>query len=78
MENKLTKNYILNYGWVYVGGFFFEFPIKNEIYIPEYSNRAVDFRLNFVDFDRYLKLEGYERSGFQWETCYTGKCSTEE
>jgi hypothetical protein len=34
--------------------------------VSEFSNRPVDFRLNFVGHDRYISL--YERNGFEWET----------
>jgi hypothetical protein len=33
-----------------------------------FSNRPVDFRLNFVGHDRYIELSLYERNGFEWET----------
>ncbi len=77
MKNSLTKEYVQDFGWEYINGFYYEFPVKNTIMIEEYSNRALDFRLNFVDFGRYLMLEAYERNGFMWETCFRGKCKTE-
>ena len=76
--DKLTKDYILKFGWKYINRFYYEYPIKNTIYIEEYSNRPVDFRLNFVEYDRYLMLEAYERNGFEWEVCFRGRCRTED
>lgn len=77
-DDKLTKEYIEDFGWVRLNGFYYEFPIKNEICVDEFSNRPLDFRFNFVSDDRYVMLEAYERNGFEWEFCYRGKCSTIE
>jgi hypothetical protein len=74
----ITKETITSYGWHHLNGFFYEFPIRNEIEVPEFSNRPVDFRLNFVGHDRYIELSLYERNGFEWETGYRGPCRTEE
>src|ERR1044072_6034361 len=53
----LTKQQIEKEGWVHIGGFFWEWPIKNTIYIDEYSSRPLDFRLNFTAADEYLSIE---------------------
>lgn len=61
-------------GWVHTGGFFYEWPVKGTITIDELSSRTLDFRLNFVDWDRYTKLEFYERNSFDWFTGFEGPC----
>ena len=63
-------------GWVHIGGFFYEWPTKNTIYIDEISSRPLDFRLNFVDWDRALKIEFYERNSFEWFPCFEGPVKT--
>jgi hypothetical protein len=35
---------------------FLRVSIRNEIEVSEFSNRPVDFRLNFVGHDRYIEL----------------------
>jgi hypothetical protein len=64
---------ILALGWVHEGGFFYKWPADTSI--DEISNRPLSWRLNFVDYDRYVKIECYERNSFEWETAYMGPCS---
>jgi len=73
-----ARNKIISLGWTHIGAFWYEWPVKNEIYVDEYSNRPLDYRLNFVDFDRYITMEAYERNSFEWEVCYKGSCRNEE
>lgn len=72
-EKYLGHEDILAKGWVYEGGFFYKWPVDTEV--PEISNRPLSWRLNFVDYDRYLKIECYERNSFEWETAYMGPTS---
>lgn len=74
----LDKQDILDLGWIHIAGFYYEFPIKNTIECEEYSNRPLDFRLNFVSNDRYIMIEAYERNLFDWEVCFRGPCKTKE
>lgn len=72
----LTKDQIKDEGWVQIGGFYWEWPVKNTIYIDGYSSRSLDFRLNFTDAESYLMIEAYERNSFDWERIFAGPCPT--
>jgi len=70
-SNPFTGNPdILALGWVHEGAFFYKWPADTSI--DEISNRPLSWRLNFVDYDRYVKIECYERNTFEWETAYMG------
>ena len=72
----LSKEQIEAEGWKYLGGFWWEWPIKDSIYVEEFSNRTLDFRLNFSSPDKYLIMEAYERNSFDWERVFAGPCPT--
>lgn len=72
----LSKEDIEGEGWKKTGGFWWEWPIEYELYCDEISNRPVDWRLNWMDATRYLRIECYERNSFEWETAYMGPCPT--
>jgi hypothetical protein len=72
----LTKEQIEAEGWIHIGGFWWEWPVKNTIEVEEFSNRTLDFRLNFSGADKYLIIKAYERNSFDWETVFAGPCPT--
>jgi len=77
-EWKEDKKLITDLGWEHTGAFWFNWPVKENIRLEEFSGRPVDFRLNFVAPDRYITIESYERNSFDWETVYCGAYISEE
>lgn len=73
---ELTKEVLVELGWKYKGGFFWEWPNVTEC--DELSNRGLSWRLNHVAPDRALHIDCYERNSFEWERCYMGPCHTKE
>lgn len=73
---ELTKEILIELGWKYKGGFFWELPYVTEC--DELSNRGLSWRLNFVSPDRALHIDCYERNSFEWERAYMGPCHTKQ
>ena len=73
---KLTKDIIKELGWVYRSGFYWELPWNTDC--DEISNRGLSWRLNFVDSDKALHVDCYERNAFEWERAYSGPCNTKK
>lgn len=60
----------------HIGGFYYEWPVKDTLYCDEISNRTLDWRLNWVNEEKYLRIDCYERNSFEWETAFMGPCPT--
>jgi hypothetical protein len=71
----LSKEDIESLGWKYINGFYWEWPVKG-LECEEISNRSLDWRLNWVNPQKSLKLMCYERNSFEWEVVYAGPCPT--
>ncbi len=73
---ELTKEIIAELGWKFKGGFFWELPHVTEC--EELSNRGLSWRLNFVEPNRALHIDFYERNSFEWYRAFEGPCHTKE
>jgi hypothetical protein len=71
---ELTKEVLVELGWKFHGGFYWELTWNTDC--DEISNRGLSWRLNFVNPNRALHIDCYERNAFEWERCYQGPCHT--
>ena len=67
----LSKEQILKEGWNHSGAFYYAWPKDCD---SEDSSRPYQWRMNWVDHTRYLKLEFYDNNYFDWFTGYEGPC----